>query len=72
MSGKKLNHAEALLRDARRNPSRMCRDPRQLDLDDFVMSQAFAQLDKSIKAALEESHPEFSATPGEELVSRSN
>jgi hypothetical protein len=52
MAEKKLSRIEALLQKVRRKPSPTCRDPRQLDLVEFVKSRAFAELDASIEQAM--------------------
>lgn len=52
----KLSRVEKLLDAARKNPSRTCRDPKQLDLIEFaaaaVKRQAFAVLDEVISETL--------------------
>jgi hypothetical protein len=47
------SYIEKLLTEVRREPSPKCNDPRQLDLIDAVKQQAFANLDREIRKALD-------------------
>jgi nitrate/TMAO reductase-like tetraheme cytochrome c subunit len=45
----RMTPAERILKKARENPSRTCRDHRQIDLFEHAKQAAFARLDQAIK-----------------------
>jgi hypothetical protein len=61
MSKRKRSAVEKLLDGVRRKPSPTCRDPKQLDLVEFVINEqkrrAFARLDAAIAEELGEDLP---------------
>jgi hypothetical protein len=50
-----LTKAEKILKAARENPSRTCRDPNQIELFDHEKQQALRMLDEAIAKALADS-----------------
>lgn len=50
----KRSYVEALLERARRQPSKTCPDPQQLDIDTYIKRMAFEVLDKAIQQKLDE------------------
>jgi hypothetical protein len=51
----KLTKAEKILKAARENPSRTCRDPNQIELFDHERQQAFRVLDEAIAKGVADS-----------------
>jgi hypothetical protein len=49
---KRKSKVQLLLEKVRRQPSRTCRDERQLDLETYVRRKAFAELDEAIAQTL--------------------
>jgi hypothetical protein len=55
---KRKSHTEKLLEEARKNPSRICHDERQVTLWDYLKQKGFADLDKAISNAMAQTKKE--------------